>query len=103
VPLALRLAAATCDEIWYAAGDRSVDFNYYTKRGLLAPVYASTVLYWLADTSEGSTDTWGFLDRRIADVLKIPRLQSRLIKRLGWTARYVTRGLRRRPAPVRPQ
>ncbi len=104
--LALRLTAATCDEIWYAAGDRSVDFNYYTKRGLLAPVYLATVLYWLADTSEGSVDTWAFLERRLADVLKIPRLQSRLAKRLERTAKYLTRGLRRRaarPAAARPR
>jgi ubiquinone biosynthesis protein COQ9 len=65
---------------WYAAGDEAWDFNYYTKRGLLAPVYATTVLYWLADTSAGTADTWAYLDRRIADVMKIPAFKSRIKK-----------------------
>ena len=77
-PLALRLACKTVDAVWYAAGDRSTDFNFYTKRGLLAPVYATTVLYWLDDDSVGFADTWDYLDRRIADVLKIPALKARL-------------------------
>jgi len=34
--------AKLVDEIWYLAGDRSVDFSYYTKRGLLSGVYVST-------------------------------------------------------------
>ncbi|MBL6958414.1 MAG: COQ9 family protein [Rhodospirillales bacterium] len=74
----LRLTFNTLNAIWYAAGDTATDFNYYTKRGLLAPVYMSTVLYWLSDTSEGYADTWDFLDRRIGDVLKIPMMQARV-------------------------
>ncbi len=77
-PMALRLTCVTVDAIWYAAGDRSADFNFYTKRGLLASVYGMTVLYWLNDDSENSADTWSFLDRRIADVLTLPRLRARL-------------------------
>ena len=44
----------TVNAMWYAAGDTSTDFNFYTKRALLASVYASTVLYWLGDESEGA-------------------------------------------------
>lgn len=68
----------TVDHIWYGAGDRSSDFNYYTKRGLLGTVYAATVLYWLNDTSENNADTWDFLSRRIDDVLKIPPMKAKL-------------------------
>lgn len=67
----------TVDSIWWACGDRSTDFNFYSKRGLLAAVYSSTLLYWLDDSSEGHADTWAFLDRRIADVMRIPRIKSR--------------------------
>ena len=76
--LALKITHTTVDNIWYMAGDRSADFNYYTKRGLLAPVYASTVLYWLNDTSEDCRDTWDFLARRIDDVLRIPTWKAKL-------------------------
>jgi len=81
--LAARLAWETCNRIWYAAGDDATDFNYYTKRGLLFPVYTTTVLYWHADASADSADTWGYLDRRIGDVMKIPGYQARFRKGLG--------------------
>jgi ubiquinone biosynthesis protein COQ9 len=69
---AAQAVSRTVDAIWYWAGDVSADFNYYTKRGLLAAVYGATVLYWLDDASEGSAATWDFLERRIAEVLKLP-------------------------------
>lgn len=68
----------TVDEMWYAAGDTSTDFSFYTKRGTLAGVYASTLLYWLDDRSEDASDTWAFLDRRIADVMRIPQKRAKL-------------------------
>lgn len=67
----------TVDAIWRAAGDKSTDYNFYTKRGLLAGVYASTLLFWLNDRSEGCAETWKFLDRRIQNVMEIPKLQKR--------------------------
>jgi ubiquinone biosynthesis protein COQ9 len=76
--LGLRLLYNTVDSIWYAAGDTSTDWNFYSKRGLLAAVYGSTTLYWLDDRSLGSVDTDGFLDRRLGDVMSIPRVTGRL-------------------------
>src|SRR3546814_369976 len=61
----------TVDAIWYAAGDRATDYNFYTKRALLAGVYPSTLLYWLNDRAEGFAAPWAFLDRRIGEVLKV--------------------------------
>ncbi len=77
-PRALRALYRTVDTIWFAIGDRTTDFNFYTKRGLLAGVYLSTLLVWLNDTSEGAADTWAFLDRRIADVMRIQKARGRL-------------------------
>jgi ubiquinone biosynthesis protein COQ9 len=70
----------TCDTIWRAVGDTSADFNFYTKRALLAGVYTSTMLYWFADSSEGFADTWKFLDRRIADVMQIEKAKNAALK-----------------------
>jgi ubiquinone biosynthesis protein COQ9 len=70
------------DAIWRAAGDRSVDFNFYTKRGLLAAVYGATVLFWLDDRSEGCAATWAFLDRRIENVMQVPKIQARIAEGL---------------------
>ncbi|MGK9232496.1 COQ9 family protein [Inquilinus limosus] len=72
----------TVDAMWRAAGDRSTDINYYSKRGLLAGVYASTLLVWLDDRSEGQETTRAFLERRIGEVLAFGRQISGL-KRLG--------------------
>jgi ubiquinone biosynthesis protein COQ9 len=76
--LALKLLYKTVDAMWYAAGDTSIDFNFYTKRATLAGVYSSTLLYWLNDRSPGAEATWSFLDRRIDDVMKIEKLKSQV-------------------------
>ena len=44
----------------------------------MSAVYASTVLYWLGDDSEGSEETWHFLDRRIEDVMKFETAKVQL-------------------------
>jgi len=89
--LGLKLLYKTVDAMWYAAGDTSTDFNFYTKRATLAGVYSSTLLYWLNDRSEGSEATWAFLDRRIDDVMKIEDLKSRFRSWTGPRSRTATR------------
>jgi ubiquinone biosynthesis protein COQ9 len=76
--LGLRLLYETVDAIWYAAGDTATDFNFYTKRALLGSVYAATTLFWLEDRSPGMEETHAFLDRRVSDVMAIPRYGSKL-------------------------
>jgi ubiquinone biosynthesis protein COQ9 len=76
LPLGATLLYEVVDTLWHAAGDSSTDFNFYTKRGLLAGVYAATTLYWLDDRSEGNAATEAFLERRLAEVQAIPRLKS---------------------------
>ena len=46
IKIATRSLYNTSDKIWYLAGDHSTNFNYYTKRAILASVYSSTVFYW---------------------------------------------------------
>jgi len=69
--LGLKCLYRTVDAAWYAAGDTATDYNFYSKRLLLAGVFSTTLLFWLNDASEGSAATWAFLDRRIADVLQV--------------------------------
>jgi len=81
LPQNARLAAActarTVDSIWHAAGDRSADFSWYTKRAILGAVYGVTLLYWLRDSSENDADTLAFLDRRLVGVGQIGALRRR--------------------------
>jgi ubiquinone biosynthesis protein COQ9 len=72
------ITARTVDSIWHAAGDRSADFSWYTKRAILASVYGTTLLYWLRDMSEDDEDTLAFLDRRLAGVGRIGKARARI-------------------------
>ena len=84
--LASKATWSACSEMWYAAGDISTDWNYYSKRCLLAAVYSSTILYWMADDGDDNGDfpeTWGFLDRRIDDVLRTFGMPRRFKERFS--------------------
>ncbi|MGQ0677511.1 MAG: COQ9 family protein [Rhodospirillales bacterium] len=79
-PVALGCLYRTVDAMWHAAGDQSTDYNFYTKRGLLAGVVSATTLYWMNDGSDGQAETRQFLDRRIAEVMQVPQVVGRVRK-----------------------
>ncbi len=76
----------TADTIWNALNDKSRDVNWYTKRMLLSGILASTNLFWIGDDSQGQSETWEFLDRRIEDVMRIERGKARLRDLPGYQA-----------------
>jgi ubiquinone biosynthesis protein COQ9 len=82
-PLGVKLLWRTVDAMWRAIGDTTTDFNFYTKRGILAGVYSATLLRWFNDTSEGETATNEFLDRRIEDVMKFEKFKAQMKKEAG--------------------
>ncbi|MGL9760767.1 MAG: COQ9 family protein [Wolbachia sp.] len=73
-----KLLYRTVSAIWYGIYDQSTDFNYYTKRAILAVVYLSTMLFFINDYSEGFADTLSFLDRRIDNVMAFQKFKTRL-------------------------
>ena len=72
--LATKLLYDTVDVVWRTAGDTSTDYNFYTKRATLSAVYSATLLAFLADNSADMAKTEAFLDRRLADIARIPKL-----------------------------
>lgn len=66
----------TCDEIWYLVGDKSTDFNHYSKRLILAKIYSSVLLYWISDESEDYNNTKIFLREQINNTKKIGKFKS---------------------------
>lgn len=74
--LGTKLLWRTVDEMWRAVGDTATDFNFYTKRGILAGVLSATLLRWFSDTSEDESVTRDFLDRRIQDVMNFEKLKA---------------------------
>ena len=79
----VRLLYRTVDSVWRAVGDTSTDFNFYTKRAILAAVYSATLVRWFSDTSVGQTDTDEFLRNRIDDVMAFEKFKGLVRERIG--------------------
>ena len=69
----------SADAMWRLAGDTATDYNHYTKRALLAGIYAATLAVLVDDTSEGRAETRAFLDRRIEGVMKFEKAKARFL------------------------
>ena len=70
------------DEIWFLAGDKSTDYNYYTKRIILMNIYAITFSFFVFDNSKDLERTKKFLDKEISAVLKFGNLKNKLKKNI---------------------
>ncbi len=77
VPLAVRLLGRTADAMWRAAGDTSTDFNWYSKRAILAGIYGATEIAWFGDDTPDGSATAAFLDERIENVMQYEKLKAR--------------------------
>ncbi len=93
-PRLARIIAASADSIWFAAGDTSADFSWYTKRFTLGTVWLATLLFWLSDDSPEAEATLAFLNRRLEGVGRIGKARAKASERLSrliprrpaWTA-----------------
>ena len=72
--LAAKMLYDSVDAMWRATGDTATDYNFYTKRASLSAVYSATLLSFLSDNSADMAKTEAFLDRRLADIARIPKL-----------------------------
>ena len=72
-----KLGWSSADKMWRLAGDTATDYNHYTKRAILAGIYAATLAVFLDDESEGKAVTRAFLDRRIDGVMKFEKAKAR--------------------------
>jgi ubiquinone biosynthesis protein COQ9 len=75
--LGAKLAWRTVDAMWRAAGDTATDFNFYTKRGILAGVYGSTAMRWFNDDSADEAATREFLAARIENVMQFEKFKAK--------------------------
>lgn len=78
-PKALKLGWSSADKMWRLAGDTATDYNHYTKRAILAGIYAATLAVWLDDESADKAETAAFLDRRIEGVMKFEKAKAQLL------------------------
>jgi ubiquinone biosynthesis protein COQ9 len=81
-PVGLRQLYRTVDVLWYAAGDKATDFNFYTKRAILAAICSATFLYWFNDRSIDHAATLKFLERRLDEHARVHGAMERLKQRV---------------------
>ena len=63
--------------MWFIAGDNSSDFNYYTKRAILAKIYSATILYWIKN--ENLKAVSAFIDKQLKKILIIPKIKRKIL------------------------
>ncbi|KAG4443138.1 hypothetical protein IFR05_001370 [Cadophora sp. M221] len=85
-PTAISELSSLADEIWFLAGDKSVDSSWYTKRASLSTIYAATDLFMTRDKSPEFAETKEFLDRRFGDVQVLGKATGSLGQWVGFTA-----------------
>tara|TARA_B100001175_G_C19332646_1_gene553294 strand:+ start:84 stop:725 length:642 start_codon:yes stop_codon:yes gene_type:complete len=63
------------DQIWFIAGDSSVDFNFYSKRLILSGIYSRVMLFFFNNNNQEALEE--VLDSSLKKVRKIPELKSK--------------------------
>ena len=66
----------TVNEIWFLAGDKSTDFNFYSKRAILSTIYSSVIFHWINNDDINLTKL--FLDKQLLRVSKIPIVKGKI-------------------------
>lgn len=94
VPASLAELAKLSDEIWFLAGDTSVDTSWYTKRASLSTVYAATEVFMTQDKSPNYVETEQFLDSRLEDVTKLGAVAGNVGEWLDYTGHSFVNVLR---------
>jgi ubiquinone biosynthesis protein COQ9 len=74
---ALKLGWNSADQMWRLAGDTATDYNHYSKRAILAGIYAASLAVYVNDDSEGKADSRAFLARRIDGVMRFEKAKAR--------------------------
>jgi len=86
VPTSISELSSLSDDIWFLAGDTSVDTSWYTKRASLSTIYAATELFMTMDKSPNFAETKEFLDRRLRDVQIVGGAVGSVGQWVGFTA-----------------
>lgn len=94
VAASMRELSLLADEIWFLAGDVSVDSSWYTKRASLAGIYAATEVFQTTDQSTDFSDTEQFLDRRLEELRTVGSAVSGFGQWAGFQAGAVVNLLR---------
>ena len=65
------------DEIWFLVGDKSLDFNFYSKRFILMNIYLNSLLYLISQKKRNFENLETFVEKQIKAVLTFGKLKSK--------------------------
>ncbi len=75
----------TADLMWKIAGDDSTDFNFYSKRIILAKIYIRVLICFAKDKSENYQKTLNLLDSQIEKVMQFTAFKFKVKNRRNQT------------------
>jgi ubiquinone biosynthesis protein COQ9 len=88
------------DDVWYLAGDVSVDPSWYTKRASLSAIYVSAELFMTDDRSPGFEETKAFLRRRFEEVGELGSVLGAVREWVSFSGSSAVNVLRSKGVPV---
>jgi len=78
---ATRLGWHSADAMWRLAGDTASDYNHYTKRAILAGIYAATLHVFAREKDPQKPETAAFLDRRIEGIIRFEKTKAQFLRK----------------------
>jgi len=76
--LAVKNSFKIADQIWFLIGDKSTDYNFYTKRLILAKIISRSFLVFLKDETNELEKTKSFIDAQIENVMKFEKFKAKV-------------------------
>tara|TARA_B110000196_G_C21126952_1_gene656338 strand:+ start:1179 stop:1814 length:636 start_codon:yes stop_codon:yes gene_type:complete len=73
--ISTRILYRAVDEIWFLSGDTSTDFNFYSKRAILATIYTSTIIHFVNNKNINETNL--ILKKLLKRVSLIPKIKNK--------------------------
>ena len=62
--------------MWFLAGDSSTDFNFYSKRAILASIYTRVMMHFVNNNK--IDETIALLNKQLKRVSNIPQIKNRI-------------------------
>ncbi len=66
------------DEIWFLAGDKSTDYNFYSKRLILMNIYINSLIYFSRKEDQNQDKLKKFVDKQIENVLLFGKIKNQV-------------------------
>jgi rpsU-divergently transcribed protein len=79
----LKILFNISDEIWFLAGDKSLDFNFYSKRFILMNIYLNSFLFSISQKNIDLNSLENFVEKQIKAVLAFGKLKNKFKSLVG--------------------